>query len=63
MLQALVMSSIVILEDSVAAKLRAYGEVHPTLPGVLDHRLQRLHDGLVAIGAALARDEAEPAGR
>jgi len=63
MLQALVMSSLVILEDSFAAKLRAYGDVHPALPGMLDGRLQRLHDLLITIGAALGRDDANPAGR
>ncbi len=52
-LQALVLSSLVILEDCFAATLRAYGETDPGLPSVLDPALRRLHDALTAIGAAL----------
>jgi hypothetical protein len=51
--QALVISSLVVLEDAASPHLRGYGPVHPDLPGSLDPQLQRLHDQIRMIGEAL----------
>jgi len=51
--QALVMSSVVVVEDAAARSLRGYGAVHPGLAPVLDPLLDRLHGQLLAIGRAL----------
>jgi hypothetical protein len=53
--QALVVSSLVILEDTDSRKLGAYGEVHPALPALLDPLLHRAHEEIRVIGDALAR--------
>jgi hypothetical protein len=51
--QALVVSSLVVLEEAASRHLRGYGPVHPDLPGSLDPQLQRLHDQVRRIGEAL----------
>jgi hypothetical protein len=61
--QALVISSLVVIEDAASRNLRGYGELHPGVPPVLDPLLDRLHETLVDIGSALAaphiREETE----
>jgi hypothetical protein len=51
--QALVISSLVVIEDTASRNLRGYGEVHPGVPPLLDPLLNRLHETLVAIGRVL----------
>jgi hypothetical protein len=51
--QALVVSSLVVIEDTVSRNLRGYGAIHPGLPARLDPRLDRLHEQLLMIGRAL----------
>ena len=51
--QALVMSGIVLVEDSAHRHLVAYGPVHPDLPTRLDPLLDRLHAQVREIGRAL----------
>ena len=51
--QALVISSIVVVEDTVSRNLRGYGDIHPELPDLLDPLLARLHEQLLDIGRAL----------
>lgn len=52
--QALVMSSFVILEDAGTRNLRGYGEIHASLPALLEPALSRIHEEVRAIGEALA---------
>jgi hypothetical protein len=53
--QALVVSSVVIVEDTVSRHLSGYGEVHPDLKHQLDPLLEHLHETLLNIGRALPR--------
>jgi hypothetical protein len=52
--QALVMSSLVVLEDTGTRNLRGYGEIYPSLPELLEPALSRIHEQVRAIGQALA---------
>lgn len=52
--QALVVSSLVLLEDTETRKLHGYGTVHPALADLLDPVLSRLHEEVRAIGKVLA---------
>jgi hypothetical protein len=51
--RALVISSVVLVEDMYSRKLGGYGAVHPELAEQLDPLLHRLRDLLLAIGHAL----------
>lgn len=51
--QALVVSSLVMIEDTASRNLRGYGEIHPGVPPLLDPLLNRLHEALVDIGRVL----------
>ena len=53
-LQALVLSGMVVIEDTASRKLKGYGEVHPDLPGSLNPLLQRLHRQLEEISRRLS---------
>jgi hypothetical protein len=61
--RALVVSSLVVIEDTTSRNLRGYGAIHPGVPQLLDPLLDRLHESLREIGRVLAasrvRDEAE----
>lgn len=52
--QALVVSSLVVLEDTETRKLHGYGTVHPALADLLDPALSRIHQKVRAIGDVLA---------
>lgn len=52
-IRAIVTSEVVRIEDSVAARLRGYGAVHPDAASVIGPVLERLHSGFLAIGALL----------
>jgi hypothetical protein len=52
--QALVTSSLVVLEDTGTRNLHGYGEIHPSLPQLLEPALCRIHEEVRAIGEALA---------
>jgi hypothetical protein len=60
-IHALVTAQIVHLEDSVAARLRAYGMVDPRLTGELDPLLADLHADLNAVLSLL--DRGQPASK
>jgi len=51
--QALVTTSLVVVEDTASRQLHGYGAVHPDLPRLLDPLLARLHEQLRRIGRAL----------
>jgi hypothetical protein len=53
-IQALVVSSLVVLEDAGAKYLRGYGPIHPALPQTLEPGLRRIHEEVAAIGELLA---------
>jgi len=55
--RALIVSSLVIIEDTVSAKLRGYGPLHPGLPVRLDPLLARLHEQLVEMDRRLPRSD------
>jgi hypothetical protein len=61
--QALVISSLVVIEDTASRNLRGYGEIHPDVPPLLDPLLDRLHESVLEIGRALTpfpeREETE----
>lgn len=52
--QALVVSSMVVLEDAGSRAMVGYGDVDPRLPLILDPALDRLHERMSAIGDHLA---------
>jgi hypothetical protein len=56
--QAMVVSSLVVVEDATSRRLRGYGPVHPGLPALLDPLLDRLHRQLREIVEALPRGPA-----
>ena len=58
--QALVVSSMVVVEDTVTRNLRGYGDIHPRLPVTLDPLLELLHEQLMDIGRALPARAAVP---
>lgn len=55
-IQALVMSSLVILEDAGTRNLHGYGKIHPSLHDLLDPALSRIHEEIRAIGEALSAE-------
>jgi hypothetical protein len=54
--RALIVTSLVVVEDAASRTLRGYGAVHPRVPEVLDPLLDRLHEQLIDIGRVLPVD-------
>ncbi|HEY7029191.1 MAG TPA: hypothetical protein VH438_16370 [Gemmatimonadales bacterium] len=52
--QALVITSVVVVEDAASRHMRGYGQIHPELPRMLDPLLSRLREQLLEIGRALS---------
>jgi hypothetical protein len=52
-MQAMVIASVVLIEDASSRHLAAYGPVDPRLPAVLDPMLDRLREQLMAVATAL----------
>ena len=57
--QALVISSLVVLEDAGTKYLRGYGPIHYALPQALEPALQRLHVHVATIGEILTASSRE----
>jgi hypothetical protein len=53
--RALVVSSLVVLEDTTTRNLRGYGDIHPALPETLDPMLDGIHQEVRAIGDILVK--------
>jgi hypothetical protein len=58
-MQAMVIASVVLIEDASSRHLAAYGPVDPRLPDLLDPMLERLRAQLMAVAGALQERDPE----